>query len=191
MTGCSEYKILIQKLLDREISTGERARLEQHISLCRDCAKEFKAIQSGLHMLISMPVPAPGAEFISETVTKAFRAKKELVRRQNIMSWCLSASIAIISLFIIAGWSLGFQPAIRWVLSSAIQGFSQCSVFLTALNKMVSAICSILWTLGGILYTIICYGCDPGFIYLTALLAMILSIFLTTGKHHLFLLNRR
>lgn len=186
MTGCSEYKILIQKSLDREISTGERAKLERHISLCRDCAKEFKAIQSGLDILFSMPVPAPSAEFTSETVKKAFRAKKNLVRRQKIMSWCLSTLIGILTLFIIEGWSLVFQPVIRWVLSSAIQDLSQCSVLLTGLNKIISVISSILWTLGGVFYAIICSGYNPGFIYLTALLAMILSLLLTRGKHQLF-----
>ena len=191
MTGCNEYKMLIQKFLDREISPGERARLERHISHCGDCEREFKAIQLGLDMLISMPVPEPGTNFTSDTVKKAFKAKKELARREKVMSWLLSSLIVIISLSIFTAGSMVFQPVLRWILLSAIKVLSQCSVLLTGLIKMVSAMSEILWTLGGIIYRIICSGYSPGFIYLTTLLVMIFFIFFARGRRQLFLLNRR
>ncbi|MBN1626972.1 MAG: zf-HC2 domain-containing protein, partial [Deltaproteobacteria bacterium] len=132
MTGCNEHKILIQKFLDREISTGERERLEQHLSICRNCTGEFVAIQSGLDMLISMDVPEPGTDFTLDTVKKAFKAKKQLARRRRIASWGLSVLIGIISLIMIAGWTLVIQPVIQRVLLSAVHVLAQCSVLLTA-----------------------------------------------------------
>lgn len=182
MTGCNEYKELMHKLLDREISPRERARLEQHISLCSNCAGELKAIESGLDMLTAMPVPEPGAEFTSETIKKAFMAKKALARRQKTASWCMSALIGIISLSIIAGCSLVFQPVMEWALLKAVQVLSQLSILLTALNKTVSVINSILWTLGSVIYKIVCSECNPGLIFLASLLVMVFLNVISRGK---------
>lgn len=191
MTGCSEYKMLIQKFLDREISPGERTILEQHLSLCGGCEREFEAIQSGLEMMILMNVPEPGADFTFDTVKKALKAKKEQDSRRKIASWSLSVLIGLISLLMVAVWSMVFQSVMQRVLLSAIQGLSQASTLLTVFNKTVSAMSSLLWTLGSVIYKIVCSGCSPGFIFLASLLVMIFSMFLTRGKDQLFLFNRR
>jgi hypothetical protein len=191
MSGCKDFQKIMQTVLDRTAAEKERACLEEHMNLCRNCAMEYKALQLSLDLLVSMPVPEPHAEFTSETVKKAFKAKKLLAHRRRIISLCLSLLPAIISSFIFAGWSLVLQPAIRRGLLSVVRGLSQCSGLLTAFDKMVSVISSVLWVLGSAIYKIVCSGCNPGFLYLTAIIIMIFFVLISGEKSPAFLLNRR
>lgn len=186
MTRCNDYKILMNKLLDREISPAERAELEGHSKLCRNCAREFKAIQSGLTMLISMSIPEPTPEFTSETVTKAFRAKKEKLRRQKLVSCCLLfLTLTISSLLMV------FEPAIQRFLFSFVLGLAQCGAILPVLSTIVSTMTSALLVFGDVIYGIVCGGYNPGFIYLTAMIVMIFIAFMSKVHSLAFLFNRR
>ena len=191
LTGCNEYKILMHKLLDGEISRAEKEGLEKHITLCRYCAGELKALRSCMDLLCKMAVPEAGLEFTSRTVKTAFTAKRKKARTQKIASLCLFGLVAVISSLIIAGWSAVSQPAIRGGLLSVLKGVSKCSILLTALNKTVSAAGSALWTSGNVIYKIICSGCNPGFIYLTALLVMLFLLVMSCAKSSALLFNRR
>jgi len=148
MNRCTDFQKLMNRSLDREISQGEKALLDRHITLCRDCAREFRALQLGLDMLVSMPVPEPDAGFTSETVKKAFRAKKILAHRQKVIAWFLACLTAIISALILASWPIIFQPALKWAALNFLSVLSGLDIILNILRKFLSTLAAILTPLG-------------------------------------------
>lgn len=148
MTECKDFQRLMNRYLDGEITQGEKALLDRHITMCRDCSREFKALQLGLDTLASMPVPEPDAGFTSETVKKAFRAKRILARRQKVMAWFLAGLTVMISALIVTSWTMIFQPALKWAALHILSVLSEFEVILIILRKFISTIAAILLPLG-------------------------------------------
>jgi predicted anti-sigma-YlaC factor YlaD len=148
----------MDRSLDGEISQGEKALLDRHITMCRDCAREFKALQLGLDILASMPIPEPDAGFTSETVKKAFRAKKILARRQKVIAWFLAGLTAIISALILASWPIMFQPALKWTALNFLRVLSGLEIILMILRKFLSTLAAVLIPLGDNALRLLCQG---------------------------------
>jgi predicted anti-sigma-YlaC factor YlaD len=183
VTRCEYIQKIMQKVIDRTAGDAERTDLEQHISLCRTCATEFKSLQLSLDLLISMPVPEACPEFTSETVKRAFRAKKDQVRRQKVMSWYLSGVTAVISALIVASWSMIFQPATRGFLLSILRTLSGWIALYNGLSKALSVLLSGLAYLGDTAVKIIWEVSTPAlFGYLTALIIMVIFIIIAGVK---------
>jgi len=192
MTGCKDFQKIMQKVLDRTASEKERADLEGHMTLCRDCARKFKTLQVSLELLISMPVPEPSPTFTSDTIKKAFRAKRDQKRRRKIASWCLSGLTAIISVFIIAGWNMVLQPAIRNILLNLLKIILEWRALFNALNKILSAMVTVLKYLADVSVRIIWEGGAPivsG--YLIALILMVFIILMSGARSSAFSFKRR
>jgi predicted anti-sigma-YlaC factor YlaD len=174
MNRCTDFQRLMDRSLDGEISRGEKALLDRHMTMCEDCAREFKALQLGLDMLASMPVPEPGAGFTSETVEKAFRAKKILARRQKVMAWFLAGLTAIISALILASWPIVFQPALKWTTLNFLRVLSESEIILMILRKFLSTMSAILIPLGDNVLQLLWQGAAPAFYgYLIAFIILL------------------
>jgi predicted anti-sigma-YlaC factor YlaD len=180
MNGCTDFQRLMDRSLDGEISRGEKALLDRHITMCGDCAREFKALQLGLDMLASMPVPEPDAGFTSDTVEKAFRAKEILVHRQKVMAWFLAGLAAIISALILASWPIIFQPALKWTALNFLGVLSRLDIILIILRKFLSTMAAILIPLGDSALQLLWRGAAPAFY--GYLIAFMILIFFTLIK---------
>jgi len=177
----------MQKVLDRTSSEKERADLEAHVNLCRDCAIEFKCLQLSIELQVSMPVPEPSPEFTSDTVKKAFKTKRKQRLRQKIASWCLSGLTGIVSVFFIAGWNIILQPAIRWILINMLSIFSEWRVISNALIKVLFSLVKVLRTLGDAGVKVVWEGCSPVFFgYMIALTIMVCFILVTGIRSSVF-----
>jgi hypothetical protein len=182
----------MQKVMDRTVADAERTVLEQHMTLCRTCATGFKSLQLSLDLLISMPVPGPCPEFTSETVKKAFRAKKDQARRQKVMSWYLSGLTAVISALIVASWSMIFQPATRVFLLSILRTLSGWIALYNCLNKALYVLVSVLAYLGDTAVKVVWEVSSPAlFGYVIALIMMVIFITIAGVKSLTLSLKRR
>jgi predicted anti-sigma-YlaC factor YlaD len=174
MNRCTDFQRLMDRSLDGEISRGEIALLDRHMTMCQDCAREFKALQLGLDMLASMPVPEPEAGFTSETVKKAFRAKKLLAHRQKVMAWLLAGLTVIISALILASWPIVFQPALKWAALNFLSVLSGLDIILIILRKFLSTMAAILIPLGDNALQLLWRGAAPAFYgYLIAFMILL------------------
>jgi predicted anti-sigma-YlaC factor YlaD len=183
MSECMDFQRLMNRSLDGEISQEERALLNQHLALCQNCTREFKALQLGLDMLVSMPVPEPDAGFTSGTVKKASRAKKIMARRQKAISLSLSGVAAMISILILVSWTAIFQPAIKWSALNILSLFSELEILLDILHKFLSALAAILIPLVDNTFHAVWQGAAPAFYgYLIALIILLFFILLTKDK---------
>ena len=192
MTKCEYIQKIMQKLMDGTIADAERTDLEQHVTLCRTCATEFKFIQLSLDLLISMPVPEPCPEFTSETVKRAFGAKKDQARRRKVVSLYLSSLTAIISALIIASWSMIFQPVTRGILLSILRTLSGWTALYNGLNKAISVLVSALAHMGDTAVKVVWEVSSPAlFGYLIALIIMAIFITIAGVKSSALSLKRR
>lgn len=192
MSNCKEYKKLMQSVLDGAADERDIKRLELHMAQCMDCSREFKVFKTGLDLLTSMPFPEPGAEFTANTVKVAFAAKKKLRQQQKIGSWCFSGLIAIVSLFILAGWSITIRPAIMSVLSNILGIISEWRILLKVFNKVLATLVKDLITSGNDLAGVIWKGCSPVVSgYLIALILMVFLILITGVKSSALSFRRR
>lgn len=177
MSVCIDFQRLMHRCLDGEVSRGERALFDRHLAICRDCAREFKALQLGLNMLASMPVPEPGPGFTSETVKKAFMAKRLLARRQKVTAWLLAGMTVMISILILAGWTIIFQPALKWAALNLFRALSASDVIFNTINRLLSGLKTILISLGDKAPQLLWQGAAPVLYgYLTALMILIFFI---------------
>jgi predicted anti-sigma-YlaC factor YlaD len=183
MNGCSDFQRLMDRSLDGEITRGEQALLDRHMTMCEDCAREFKALQLGLDMLASMPVPEPDAGFTSETVKKAFRAKKLLAHRQKVMTWLLAGLTAIISALVLASWPIVFQPALKWTALNFLSVLSESKIILMILRKFLSALTAVLLPLGDEALRLLYQGTATALYgYLISLMILLFFILLKRTK---------
>jgi len=190
MTGCKDFQIIMQTMLDGTAAEKERADFEGHMTLCRDCAMEFKALQLSLDLLVAMPVSEPSPGFTSDTVKLAFKAKKDLMRRQRILSWGLSGLAAIISALIIAGWHMVFQPAIRMALLSILKILSEWKVLSTLLVKVLFSLVKVLAVLGDATFKAVWEGYSPICLgYMIVLIIVISFILITDVRSSVFSLK--
>ena len=174
MNRCTDFQRLMDRSLDGEISRGEKALLDRHLTMCQDCSREFKALQLGLDMLASMPIPEPETGFTSETVKKAFRAKKLLAHRQKVMAWLLAGLTVIISALILASWPIVFQPALKWAALNFLSVLSGLDIILTILRKFLSTMAAILIPLGDNVLQLLWQGAAPAFYgYLIAFMILL------------------
>jgi hypothetical protein len=178
-----DFQRLMQRSLDREISPGEMALLDRHITICPDCARELNVLQLGLDILASMPAPDPAAGFASETAEKAFKAKKLLAHRQKVMAWSLSGLSVIISVLILSIWTMVFQPALRWAAFCILRAPSEFGVILNALDKFFSTLRAILIPLGDKALHVLWQGAAPELYgYLIALMIMVFFVLIKRIK---------
>jgi len=78
MTKHSEFEILIQKCLDREISVDENINLQMHLSQCPECMSlynELLKVENGINALNQM---VPNHDF-NNRILKAIHAQKSKV----------------------------------------------------------------------------------------------------------------
>lgn len=164
----------MERSIDGEITQGEQALLDRHITMCRDCAREFKALLLGLDMLASMPVPEPDAGFTSDTVKKAFKAKRVLARRRKVTTWFLAGLTVIISALIVASWAIIFKPVLKWTALHIVSVLSKLEIILSILRKFLSTLAAILMPLGDNALQLLWNGAAPAFYgYLIALMMLI------------------
>jgi predicted anti-sigma-YlaC factor YlaD len=183
MNRCTDFQRLMDRSLDGEISQGEKTLLDRHMTMCEDCAREFKALQLGLDMLASMPVPEPDAGFTSETVKKAFRAKKILAHRQKVMAWFLAGLAAIISALILASWPIIFQPALKWTALNLLSVLSESKIILMILRKLLSTLAAVLIPLGDDALRLLCQGTATALYgYLISLMILLFFILIKRTK---------
>jgi hypothetical protein len=192
VSNCKEYQKLMQSALDHTAEKSDMRRLEGHITMCSDCAREFKALKLGIDLLTSIPVLEPGVEFTADTVRMAFATKRKMLRRQKIDSWCFSFLMAITSLFIIAGWNMAIKPAIRVALLNVVNVFLEWRILLKTMKKVFSALAEYVIVSGGKEIEILWQGHPHVFSgYFMALLIMILFILITGVKSSPFSFKRR
>jgi anti-sigma factor RsiW len=185
MGECQDFERLMQKSLDMEISQGEMALLDRHITICPDCARELNALKLGLDILASMPAPDPAAGFASETAEKAFKAKKLLAHRQKVMAWSLSGLTVMISILILASWIMIFQPALKWTAFNFLRALSASDVIFNALNKLLSGLTAILIPMGEKALHALWQGAAPALYgYLIALMILLFFILIKKDKVH-------
>lgn len=174
MTECKDFQRLMNRYLDGEITQGEKTLLDRHITMCRDCSREFKALQLGLDTLASIHVPEPDAGFTSDTVKKAFRAKRILARRQKVMTWFLAGLTVMISALIVTSWTMIFQPALKWAALHILSVLSEFEVILIILRKFISTIAAILLPLGDNALQLLWQGtASVLYVYLISLMILI------------------
>jgi RNA polymerase sigma factor (sigma-70 family) len=185
-------KAELQKVLDGTATGKERAGLEDHTASCRDCSRELKTLQGSINLLISVPQPDPSPAFTTETVKMAFKAKREQKRRQRVASWYLSGATAILSVFIFAGWNVAIRPAIRIVLLDLLGIILEWRTLFKTLDKILSALFTILRSLGNTTIRVIEEGASPIFsASLIALTLMVLFFIIAVVKSSAFSFKRR
>jgi len=183
MSECKDFQRLMNRSLDGEITQGEKALLDRHIAMCRDCSREFKALQLGLDTLASMPVPEPEAGFTSETVKKAFRAKRILARRQKVMAWFLAGLTVMISALIVTSWTMIFQPALKWAALHILSVLSEFEVIIIILRKFISTMAAILMPLRENALQLLYQGTATAlYIYLISLMILVFFMFIKRTK---------
>jgi predicted anti-sigma-YlaC factor YlaD len=192
VNNCKDYKKMMHLALDGTADEREMKRLKDHMTLCKDCAREFRILQLSLDLLASMPVKEPAAEFTSNTVKKAFAAKKKLLRQQKIASWALSGLTVVISVLILAGWNVAIRPAIRVVFLNILGIILEWRILLKTFSKVLTALGKYLITSGSDAASTIWEGCVPLFSgYLMALIIMAFIILITGVKSSAFSFKRR
>jgi hypothetical protein len=192
VSNCKDYQKMMQSALDGTADQEEMQRLKDHMFLCPDCARKFKALQIGIDLLTSMPVKEPAVEFTSDTVKKAFAAKKRLLRRQRIASLYLSFLTMIISVLIIAGWNMAIRPAIRVVLLNILGIIMEWRVLFKVFDKILTALVKDLVISGGNAARAVWEGCTPVISgYLIVLIIMAFISLITGVKSSVFSFKRR
>ncbi|MBQ2156944.1 MAG: zf-HC2 domain-containing protein [Oscillospiraceae bacterium] len=112
MPNCEDFRELISKYFDGELSADETAELNEHIAGCEDCSRFMNAYSL---FLDSVPEDAePPAELLSGVMSgvRAIKAKNKKRRRALIIRW--TAAAASFALVIFAGLSLfrgGYKSA--------------------------------------------------------------------------------
>ncbi len=114
MPNCEDFRELISKYFDGELSADETAELNEHIAGCEDCSRFMNAYSL---FLDSVPEDAePPAELLSGVMSgvRAIKAKNKKRRRALIIRW--TAAAASFALVIFAGLSLfrgGYKSRLR------------------------------------------------------------------------------
>jgi hypothetical protein len=192
VSECKDYQKIMQAMLDGTAGEGEKKSLEAHMRVCRDCAREIKALKLGIDLLTSMPVREPGAEFTADTVRMAFAAKRKMLRRQRIGSWCFSGLMAIASLSILEGWNIVIRPGIRLVLLNIMNVFLEWRTLLKAFKKVFSAMAEYLIVSGSKEIEVLWQGHPHVFSgYFMAFIIMALFMLITSMKSSTFSFKRR
>jgi hypothetical protein len=192
VSNCQEYQRLMQSALDGAADERDMRRLNSHMAACRDCAQEFKALKLGIDLLASMPVREPGVGFTADTVKMAFAAKRKMLRRQKIGSWCFSGLMAIASLLIFEGWNIAIRPGIRVALLNIVNIFMEWRTLLKALKKVFSALVEYVIGSGGDAINALWQGHPHLFSgYFLALIVMALFMLITGVKSSHFSFKRR
>jgi hypothetical protein len=192
VSNCREYQKIMQSALDQTAEKSDMRRLEGHITMCNDCAREFKALNLGIDLLTSMSVREPGAGFTADTVRMAFAAKRKMLRRQKINSWSFSGLMAVASLSVIEGWNMAIRPGIKVALLNIVNIFLEWRTLLKVFKKVFSALAEYLIVSGSKEIEVLWQGHPHVFSgYVMALLIMILFILITGVKSSPFSFKRR
>jgi hypothetical protein len=192
VSNCKEYQKIMQSALDRTADELDLRRLESHMAVCRDCVREFKAIKLGVDLLSSMPVLEPGSRFTADTVRMAFAAKRKMLRRQKIYSWCFSGLMAIASLLILEGWNIAVMPRIKLVLLNIMNFFMEWKTLLKAMKKVFAALAEYLIISGNEIIKALWQGHPHAFSgYFLAVVVMALIMLITSVKSSTFSFKRR
>ncbi|MGZ4122436.1 MAG: anti-sigma factor family protein [Tumebacillaceae bacterium] len=113
-----DYRELIQRELDDDLSSGELATLEAHLSTCADCRREreeYKSIASGLARLSKV---MPERSFVSQITPEMLQPPQQLPPKQSVLrritpNWYRGLSVAAVVLL-----AVGFSTQWQFGLSN-------------------------------------------------------------------------
>ena len=84
---CAEFEILLADYIDRTLGAAERAELERHASICRECRELFTDASGAVAFLSRVPELAPPPELITRIAFQApARRAREPFERQGVLS---------------------------------------------------------------------------------------------------------
>ncbi len=81
MIGCHEIQILIEKLLNHEMTRKERRDLQKHIRNCPDCRKEFEKWQKVEKALSGFPTQKCPNEVLEKIYSNTIGSKQKSIRQ--------------------------------------------------------------------------------------------------------------
>ncbi len=109
MPQCNEFKLLIDKLIDDEISLSEKKELREHVDNCMDCKKYLERLLKLKKMLFQLPRVKASEDF---NILLRARIRREAYRERNklfaslvspnrIVKFAFGIAIIILSILII------------------------------------------------------------------------------------------
>jgi anti-sigma factor RsiW len=131
---------LFMRYLDGEVSEGERARIDAHLSGCRDCTAEVRAYRALFGRLGSLPPRRPPA-YLGSRILAAIEVQR--ARARNRFRWLEVAGTAYAASAVAFVVALGLSPwredvlsGVRGVLSALLSG--SVSAFVGSFDRIVS-----------------------------------------------------
>ncbi len=134
--GCEEIQLLISRLIDDEVSPGERARVEQHIAICDACACKMLEYMEMAVLFSETPLRQPDPDLRSSlfreigNLKDESRLKEEAASRAKERPWFLPTPSA----------SAGKGAAPTTLLGRLFQAASPFAVAATALFVFLGAL---------------------------------------------------
>ena len=95
--GCEEIQLLISRLVDDEVSPGERERVEQHVAICDACACKMLEYMEMAVLFSETPLRQPDPDLRSSlfheigNLKDEARLKEEAASRSKERPWFLPA----------------------------------------------------------------------------------------------------
>lgn len=105
MSACEEFGPLISAMLDDELSTDERSRVDQHLHACSACRRRSKVFAE-LDRLASPAAPVPSSDW-RDNIGRRVRIRQ----RKQRLSWAATYVAAAVVLIAMIGTILHFRRA--------------------------------------------------------------------------------
>ncbi len=84
--GCEEIQLLISRLIDDEVSPGERARVEQHVAICDACACKMLEYMEMAVLFSETPLRQPDPDLRSSLFHEIGNLKDEAKLKEDAAS---------------------------------------------------------------------------------------------------------
>ena len=137
----------LQRYLDGEGRSGERARVEAHLATCPDCAAEvhgFRALIEGLASL--PPSPAPPPPFLASRIVAAAAADRAARRRPRWLEVLGTAytgsAVALLLVLGVSPWREDLLEGLRGAFSLLFSG--SVGALVGAFDRAVSLLTAVV-----------------------------------------------
>jgi anti-sigma factor RsiW len=110
---CEKVKEEMSGYLDGRLSSHERLLVKEHLSECRSCQRDFRAIQDSWNLLSSVPQAELPAGFEARFWAKARREESADSLFETIFAWPKWARAAVGVAGVTAVWLLGLAGGLK------------------------------------------------------------------------------
>lgn len=95
--NCNNVQARISAYLDNELSGREMLALRAHLSACPICTEELRCVQVVKHLVSSVPVPGPSADFEERLVSRVLAVPPLVEKRLSLAAFTGIAAVSMLA----------------------------------------------------------------------------------------------